>query len=248
MRTATTARLLLTLVLVALGAEPASAQTSRELVLGREESATLSRTDPQLGGRPYHVWTYTADAARTLRIEMRSPAFDAYLVLQDSAGRYLAHDDNSGSERNARITYDVAGGIRYRVVARTFGDSVGAYTLRISEPTATVERITGEARRGQEVAGTLAATDPKLDDGRPYHVYLFTGTAGDSVTIEMRSDAFDAYVIVRDTRGRVLGEDDDSGGELNSRLVVRIPEAGPYHVIATGFSANSAGRYTLRVR
>ncbi len=226
---------------------PVAAQ-ERTLVLDREVTATLGPEAPHRAGRPYHLWTFRTDAAITARIDMTSDALDAYLVLQDSTGRFLQHDDNSGGGRNARIVRDLAAGAQYRLVARSFTDTAAAYTIRVGRLAETNEGVVGTIRRGDEVTGALATGDPQVSGGRPYRAYLFEGRAGDTVTIELRSDAFDAFLIVQDASGRELGENDDFGGELHSRLEFAVPATARYRIVATAFSAEGRGAYTLRVR
>lgn len=224
-----------------------AALQSTELQPGREVSATLARGGLERSGRPYQAWTLRATAGQIIQIDMRSAAFDAYMVLQDSAGRFVSADDNGGGGTNARIVHQVTAPGLYRVLARSFGESLGAYTIRLGEPSAGTEGIVGQARRGAEFTGTLGASDPRERD-RPYQVWLIDIAAGDSLTIDLRSDAFDTILRIQDSRGRNLAENDDVDGELHSRIAMRFTEAGTYRLVATAFSADGAGAYTLRVR
>jgi len=71
------------------------------------------------------------------------------------------------------------------------------------------------------------------------------GRAGASVTIDMKSDDFDALIYVV---GPGLAEtltDDDSGGSCNARITVRLLEDGVYRVAATTTGQRTTGVYTL---
>lgn len=235
-------------IVIAPGTLFAQDATPQNLTLGQTANASLGASDPQRGGRPYHVWRFRTDARKTLQIDMQSAAFDAVMTLQDSAGRFINTDDNSGEGRNARLSFDASPGT-YRLLVRSSNpaEGMGDYTLKVSEPAETHEGERGPIARGQEITGTLSQGEPKFHD-KPYHVYVLEGAEGDSITIELRSDAFDTYLILQDAFGRSIEENDDSDGELHSRISVRLPSRGRYRVVATAFEETAAGRFTLKVR
>ncbi len=90
-------------------------------------------------------------------------------------------------------------------------------------------------------------TDKKLP-GRFLKVQEVMMTAGATYLIELESAQFDAYLIIEDTNGKKLAEDNDSGGERNAKLVFRAPSEGTYRVVITTFNANETGKYPLTVR
>lgn len=238
-------------VLVALGAgtlltQPLAAQ-DRQLAVGQPVQARLSPSDPQRGGRAFHTWQLTVTGAGPVQIDMTADSVDAFLLLQDSSGKFLDSDDNTGGGTNARINFDASGPGVYRVLARSSTRVDGAYTLRASVPAPTNEGVTGTIAKGQEIVDTLEAGQPQLR-GKPYQAWTFDGTEGDSVVIELRSDAFDTFLIVQDVTGRNLAENDDADGELNSRLTFRVPRTARYRIVATAFDTGAAGRFTLRMR
>jgi hypothetical protein len=65
--------------------------------------------------------------------------------------------------------------------------------------------------------------------------------------ITLDSDDFDAYLRVESPTGQTLAEDDDSGGNLNARIVFRPHQAGLYRIIATSFDGGM-GRFRLKVQ
>jgi len=101
---------------------------------------------------------------------------------------------------------------------------------------------------GGSVTDSLTARDPVLRGRRsPYHVWSLEGKAGQRVVLDLMSTDFDAYLILRDTDGRVMGSDDDSGEGTNARLHAVFPRDGTYRVIATAAGDSARGRYTLAV-
>ena len=105
---------------------------------------------------------------------------------------------------------------------------------------------------GRDASGELAEGDAELEDGRFYDAYVYTGRAGERLRIDLRSEDFDAYVIIgRMVDGdvtEIASNDDAEDGEgLHSALEVELPEDGRYVIQATSFSPASEGAYELIV-
>jgi len=101
---------------------------------------------------------------------------------------------------------------------------------------------------GRPVADSLTASDPRLRGRRsPYRMWTFDGRAGQRIVIDLMSSDFDAFLILRDADGRMLGSDDDSGEGTNARLHAVLPRDGTYRLIATASGDSARGRYTLAV-
>jgi hypothetical protein len=95
--------------------------------------------------------------------------------------------------------------------------------------------------------GTLSSSDFFGPNDIYIDVWELQGTAGGSVTIDLKSDDYDPVLFVV---GPGLAEtlyDDDSGGQCNSRIVLRFLESGVYRVAATTTSTRTTGVYTLSV-
>ncbi|MEM9904533.1 MAG: AAA-like domain-containing protein [Cyanobacteria bacterium P01_D01_bin.44] len=76
--------------------------------------------------------------------------------------------------------------------------------------------------------------------------YLFEGYAGQEIRIDMESVDFDTHLILENTSGERIAEDDDGGDGTNSSITVVLPENGTYKIIATEYSTEASGTYTLR--
>lgn len=102
---------------------------------------------------------------------------------------------------------------------------------------------------GRTMSGELTQASPVLASGMRATIWVFEGSAGDRVRIDMRSAQFDSFLILRDAEGQEIAQDDDSGGGLNSSMEVVLPRTGVYEVVAAslGPSERSLGTYTLTV-
>jgi hypothetical protein len=86
------------------------------------------------------------------------------------------------------------------------------------------------------------------DDGSLYDYYPMQGQAGESLTIHLESNDFDAFVALVDSNGKTVGENDDiSQEDSNSELKVTLPEDGVYNVIVNTYDEKGTGDYVLKV-
>ncbi len=100
-----------------------------------------------------------------------------------------------------------------------------------------------------QVRGQLRQGDPTLGDDSFYNAYVFQGRAGQRVEIELRSQDFDAFLLVLGVeRTDFQAQDDDSGGNLHSRLVLTLPANGRYIILANSFGPRETGTYELSLR
>ncbi len=101
-----------------------------------------------------------------------------------------------------------------------------------------------------QLTGRLTG-DGSLDNARPGRLaerYPVRLRAGQTYTVELHSVDFDAYLRIEDAAGVTLAEDDDSGEDLDARIVFRPVVSGVYTVVVTTFSPAERGWYVLNVR
>ncbi|MBI3412227.1 MAG: DUF4339 domain-containing protein [Planctomycetes bacterium] len=96
----------------------------------------------------------------------------------------------------------------------------------------------------------LTNNDPFDKVKRSCHCKIYTCklTAGRTYTIDMESEQLDAFLRLEDANGVQLALDDDSGEDLNARIIFRAPRDGEYRIIATTFAPGMRGAFLLRVR
>jgi Fibronectin type III domain/Bacterial pre-peptidase C-terminal domain len=98
---------------------------------------------------------------------------------------------------------------------------------------------------GQTVTGGLATDDCRLDDGSYIDFWKFQGTAGQDVTVTLRSTAFDAYLFLVNPNPEVALEDDDSGGGSDSQLSYTLDDNGEWAIGANSLLPSQLGSYTI---
>lgn len=98
------------------------------------------------------------------------------------------------------------------------------------------------------VTATLSSSDCVAADGSFYEIWTFTGTAGQVVTINMRSTTFDTYLYLFDPNNVKVAEDDDSGGGVlgtDSALDFTLNASGTWTILTNSYSPEEEGAYKL---
>jgi hypothetical protein len=100
---------------------------------------------------------------------------------------------------------------------------------------------------GDTVRDSLTRRDVVLAAESTYaQEWRLSGRAGETVTIDLASDAFDAYAFLLGPGfDQASPQDDDSGGRCNARLSVRLPQTGDYFVVVTSRERHATGAFTL---
>ncbi len=183
-------------------------------------------------------WVFDGRAGDIVTIRMDSEHLDCYLELLNPVGLSIASDDDSGGNSNAFINgFRLSSTGRHIIIARGFNGRTGPYTLSLTRGEVTAGG--GTIAPGQTVSGTIVL--PGGDE------WTFSGIAGQRVTISMFAD-FDTYLELRGPEGTVLTSDDDSGGNMQSRISnFTLPQTGTYTIIARSFGREAGLRYTLRL-
>ena len=96
--------------------------------------------------------------------------------------------------------------------------------------------------------GRLQASDPKGPDGFPQQIFPQKLLVGKHYVIEMRADPkdLDPRVLVLDAAGKILVEDDGSGGLFDAIVAFSPPKDGDYQIVAT--ATKGKGPFTLLLR
>ncbi|HEX2091401.1 MAG TPA: PPC domain-containing protein [Longimicrobiaceae bacterium] len=231
---------------------PVDVSRARRLRLGQQVSGELTTRSPVLGDRSrYDLYSYAGRRGERIRITLESEAFDSYLSFGTVSGRSFQQtesDDDGAGGTNSRIDVTLPENGTYYVRANTLrAHDYGPYTVRVEAAPPPAARR--PVRAGETVTGELEDTDPQAEDDTYYDDYVYSGKAGERLTITLSSDAFDAYLSF----GRMgsgsfssMETDDDGAGGTDSRLTVTLPSDGEY-VIRANSMGKGTGAYTLRI-
>ncbi len=103
---------------------------------------------------------------------------------------------------------------------------------------------------GRTLDGTLARTDPTLNERGRFRIFRLDVKAGQRYSVVMRADDFDSYLsIARQVNGLTdyLASDDDGAGNSNARLKWTPKVAGTYYIVAQSLKNDGLGNFTVRL-
>lgn len=221
-------------------------QEALPITVGQSVNGRLSLVDCELDDEKLaDRYALTLDARTPLQIDMFSVEIDSYLIITTPTGSSVAFNDDGAGRPNARIDTTLAAG-NYIIWASSFNaNETGAYTLAVGSTAVSQCAISGQIAIGQSVSNELAATDCLLGDGTYADGWQFTLSTTTGVVADLRSTAFDAFVLITDAQGKRLGYNDDRApGNTNSLLEITL-EPGSYYVWANSFYSGQTGAYTL---
>ncbi len=185
------------------------------------------------------VWAFPATAGERVTLTL-DPSGPARLQIAGPAGGWEQARSSRGRPLGLSFVPAESGLYTAVVFMDTSRPIEYALTLERGFGPLVVDR--GPVPLGQRVQGEI-----RFAEGRD--LYTFEGREGQQVRILLERPGrsqLDPYLELLDPDGRTLAEDDDSGGELNSLIQVRLPRTGRYTIVARGL-ADSAGPYVLTV-
>ncbi len=107
----------------------------------------------------------------------------------------------------------------------------------------------GRISAEQAVSGALDTADPVTFDGTAYDDWIYTGKAGERLSIALRSTAFDSYLqfgTLGEGQFSYIGAEDDGAGGNDSLYEITLPADGEYVIRANTLFAGH-GPYTIQV-
>lgn len=210
-------------------------ETGPTLRAGSVEEGTLDQQDEHLADQRAIDWyPLEVESGQRIFIEMDSFALDTYLIIRYPDGTESFNDDFQSS--NAAINITATENMLLQLGATTFSrNSYGDYTLIIqaSEPPQ-------EVRVGQTLRGSLGS-----DGGGSFNLYSLYGEPGEIIEVELSSNDFDTYLILREPGGHTV-QNDDYGPATDSRLVYVFNSDAPVEIEVTSFGGG-VGSYQLSV-
>lgn len=194
---------------------------------------------------PAQGWQLDLDSATRVQVDLTSTSFEPLILITDPAMNILVGNNGPGS--NARLVATLPAG-SYIVWAVALDGRDGAFTMSLDmlEPYSCPIPPDSIAV-GQTVTGTLASTDCVLENGAYADAWTLTIATAMRVRIDQTSSQFDTFLILADSTGVHIAFDDDSGGNLNSRLEITL-QPGQYTIWASSFGQGVMGTYQLAVQ
>jgi len=175
-------------------------------------------------------------------------AVDPHLYVYNAGQSLVAEDDDSGSGLNSRLEIPVTAGAAYYVAATSHGASAGKYTLGLKATRDDHADTFAAATTLSLSSSGSASKTGKIERTGDTDVFRFVARVSGTMTITQSAyySSLDPYLCVYNGSEQLLAGDDDSGGGLNSRVVIDVTAGSTYYVRAGGIYGTS-GSYVLRL-
>ena len=215
-----------------------------DFVLGETVTGEISPSDCLLDSwMPADSFGINITEETAIAIHLKSADFDPFVILRDQNGMDIEVGFDEQRDGNAWIRESLGPGLYALFVTTHSFPGQGSYQLTVSEIVCDDPQ---PIDFGQTVDGALDADDC-LSPGGAYQESWELVLANDTTArIDLESDAFDAYLVLKDSVGNILADDDDGGDGLNSRID-RTLTAGTYEIVVSSFAAGQTGTYQLAV-
>lgn len=234
------------------GSQPLDDEEFEQLVaelsdlLEEDGSGALSNTgkledgDATLPGYGFaDSFTFTGEAGQQAIVDLRSDDFDTYLVVETPSGERLTNDDYDGSTERSLLSLALSESGTYTITVSSFmADETGDYEMSINVDGSGTE-TTARTESGELVAG-----DETLDTGEYVDVYEIEGRPGQVLTLDLRSDNFDTFLILQSPSGERV-ENDDTDSTSRSFIESNLSEVGTYRILVTSYGSGVGGNYEL---
>jgi hypothetical protein len=243
--------------------------------VGETVNGSLTSDDSLYPDNSYFkFYQFTALAGQQVTIDLSSDDFDPVLIIRGDDLDASVINDDGGPGCSARVSRTFPSRGPYRILVNTTASpekQTGRFSLSITQGSKPVqERGNSDCQPpqgtadtpsrgntssrgidvGQTQQGTLTRSDVLLNSDSTYaQPWTIQGRAGQTITIDLESDAFDAYLFLRGpgiSGGRDF-QDDDSGGSCHARLTATFPQSGEYEIVVNTADHYATGAFTLSV-
>lgn len=178
---------------------------------------------------------------------------------QTTALRVEILDDRGRTVQPSNVTYTSldpqVASVNQQGVVTGLGEGEATFTAEIDDVSASVSLLIYEIDDpcttaipiafGESFRASIQEGDCEgaIEDGSLIDLWFFDVAATTTVTIDMLSDDFDAYLFLFDDEGTILTEDDDDGGGTNAQIQTTL-DAGTYFIAANHWP-EAMGLYTI---
>jgi hypothetical protein len=116
------------------GVGPGGVLLTGEVLFQETYTGTLEEGDDQLReGEYYDEYSVQAEAGQRIIVDLRSPDFDTYLILEAPGGEAERNDDYENDTMHSHVEMVAREGGTFSILVTTFSaESIGDYTLQVA--------------------------------------------------------------------------------------------------------------------
>lgn len=176
---------------------------------------------------------------------------DLDLVLYDPSGEEIASDLLADAIPFLTVTPSATGVYRVAVIMVSCAVEPCGFTLSTFVSGEGIGPggvpVAGRVVLKETHQGRLETGDEVLEEGEYFDRYTVAAEAGQTVIVDLRSPAFDTYLILDGPEGFREENDDWADDTMHSHIEMVAPADGEYSVLVTTFLAEEVGSYTLEI-
>jgi hypothetical protein len=179
-------------------------------------------------------FTFEGEQGDFLQVSLSSPDFDTLLVIVNDISEEVARDDDSGSDTNSLLSFNVPENGKYTIRVSSYsGEATGSFVLRLKRQEITPLTL------GEPLNVQLHGSD--------IHYFTFEGSEGQAVNISADSNGRLDTVLTLKQEGIEIARDDDTGEGLDPYIRQTIlPADGMYVIELSPLGGNELnGKVTL---
>jgi len=234
-----------------LAALPAAAQST--IRTGGSVQGVLSANDRVLDDDSYYECvSLRAEAGQRVEVTLRSSDFDAYLAVVQgrdcASGESIETDDDGAGGTDSRVELTLGSG-PYSIRVNTLGGGeTGSYTLSVAALGAQSRVRPILIGASEMLDGELASGDAVASDDSLFDCYAFDARAGQTASIAMLSEDFDAYLSLHEGEmcdSEITSDDDGLGDGTDAWIEHRFNRGGRYSFRANSLGSGETGVYGL---
>lgn len=201
-------------------------------------------------------------------VSTNAVAFDpksGYLIAQNRSKGLMVIDPQGRLVRSFDVDFG-AGADLWNMVAHPNGGKILGFTgattnpklfvvdlprdipgIKIVEDKGGPRKVALNAAEFYSNEDRLLPDDPRDNDGLPFKTYLLPLEAGWAYSIDQKSTKFDSYMKLVDPDGKIVADDEDSGGDVNSRILIEPKASGEYKLLASRKRGNAFGDFMVEI-
>ena len=197
------------------------------------------------------LFSFVADRDATYRISVSAAdgsALDTFLAVYGFPVTLMDFNDDSEFSTDSLIAIDLVAGQRIFLEVSGAFPTTGAYELEIRPITDDFDDTTDAAESLNVVANNTFVQSGEIELPGDVDVFEIVAPLTGRMTLQLNAagSLLDPCLVVYDEGGAEIAEDDDSGAELNSLIVLNVTAGQRLFVEASAFG-ESIGTYELRV-
>ena len=258
-------------------ARAVTAAGARQIRVGQTLPGELTTKDSLYPDTTYYqFWQFSPRPRQEVTIDLSSDEFDPVLILRGLDTTVVNNNGGPRCDARVSLTFSETGPYTILVNTTSDPPrQTGRFTLSLTE--GLKDQVSDECRPprpprphqpsqpppvagsadaqtahtiavGQALDGELTTADHfRPRDSTYSQSWNLAGTAGQVVTVDLESTAFDPYLFVAGPGIGASLQDDDSGGNCNARLTLTFPQTGDYVIVVNSATKRGTGPFTLRV-